>query len=205
MRRGVFGLAASALVATATLMAALPATTLAAYPEPSSVVRWELKFDVVHDLRLINLGGEYYWFMTYMVTNRTGEDQIFAPIAVMYTDTGDIIREGENVPFEVTQSLLQLMNNPLLESTPQIIGTLRQGRENAREGLLVWKAGSLELTETSIFIAGLSSHTELVANPVTGETSVVRKTLHRKYRVPGLPVRDPASPVKFVEQEWTMR
>ncbi len=179
-----------------------PAT---AAPVPSTTPpRWEIRFKTQHDLRLIQINGEHYWFMTYLATNRTGEDQTFVPNAVLYTDAGDIINDGE-VEHEITQYLLDLYDNPLLESKFEIIGTLKYGKENAREGLLVWKAGSLDIDEVAVFISGFSSETQVVANATTGDEVVVRKSVERRYKVPGDPTADLTSPVKFDTQRWIMR
>jgi len=200
-------------LALATLLAALAAvlwqgsTAALAAPEPSAKPpRWELQFEVVHDLRLLNLDNQYYWFMTYLVTNRTGEDQIFVPNAVLATDAGDIVKDGEGVPYEITQRILRLMKQPLLESKNQIIGQLKTGKEYAREGLMVWKAGSLEdVRDVRVFFGGLSSDTQVVKNPVTGDDAVVRKHLAREYDCPGDPTGDPARAVELRKQVWIMR
>jgi len=199
-------LLASALLAVLALAAPRHAANAVAPPEPSAKPpRWELQFEVTHDLRLIRISGEDYWFMTYLVTNRTGEDQIFVPNAILATDAGDIIKDGE-VPYDVTQQLLKLMKNPLLESKNQVIGQLKQGRENARESLFVWKAGTLEdLRDVRVFIGGLSSDTQVVKNHVTGDDVVVRKHLAREYDCPGDPLAEPARAVRLRRQHWIMR
>lgn len=182
-------------------------SALATPPEPSArPPRWELKFEVVHDLRLLELDNQYYWFMTYLVTNRTGEDQIFVPNAILATDAGDIVKDGEGVSYEITQRILKLMKQPLLESKNQIIGQLKTGKEYAREGLMVWKAGSLEdVRDVRVFFGGLSSDTQVVENPVTGDDAVVRKHLAREYDCPGDPTVEPAHAVELRKQEWIMR
>ncbi|MFG0328545.1 MAG: hypothetical protein ACF8PN_01490 [Phycisphaerales bacterium] len=178
----------------------------ASAPEPSGKPpRWELKFEIQKDLRLIEIDDEFYWFMTYLVTNRTRNDQLFVPDAVLYADDGTIVREGEGVPLDVVDRLQELLANPLLESSTEIIGTLRQGAENAREGLFVWRAGSLDIDEVALFIAGVSSETQELAHPITGEPIILRKTLERRYDAPGNPAADLRSPVFFRSQRWIMR
>jgi len=200
-------LAAAALLAALAVLAWPAAPDAHAAPEPSAKPpRWELKFEVVHDLRLITLNGDYYWFMTYLVTNRTGEDQVFVPNAILATDAGDIVKDGEDVPYEITQRILGLMKSPFLESKNQIIGQLKTGKEYAREGLMVWKAGTLDdVRDVRVFFGGLSSDTQLVKNPVTGDNAVVRKHLARLYDCPGDPQADPGHAVELRKQEWIMR
>ncbi len=200
-------LAAALLLAALAAFIAPASQSAFAAPEPSArPPRWELQFEIVHDLRLIELDDQWYWFMTYLVTNRTGEDQVFVPNAVLATDAGDIAKDGDEVPYEVTQELLKLMKNPLLESKNQIIGQLKTGKEYAREGLLVWKAGTLDdVRDVRVFFGGLSSDTQVVKNPVTGDDAVVRKHLARLYDCPGDPMADPADAVQLRKQEWIMR
>lgn len=195
---------AMTLLATILTLAIQP-TQIKAAPEPSPrPPRWELQFKAVHQLRLIKIGDSFYWFMTYLVTNRTGEDQTFVPNATLYTDAGDIIPDG-NVGFRVVDQILELLNKPLLESKNQIIGPLLQGKENAREGLLIWKARSLDIDHVSVFIAGLSSETQVALNPYNGNEYVVRKTLALEYDVPGDPATNIRSPVRYVDKRWIMR
>jgi len=176
-----------------------------AAPEPNPTPpRWQLEFEIVHELRLIRVRGDLYWFMTYLVTNKTGEDQTFVPEATLYTDAGEIIRDG-NIDYTITNAILDRLRNPLLESKTEIIGPLLQGKENAREGLFVWKAGSLDIDHVSVFISGLASETQVAVNPYTGDESIVRKTLALEYDVPGSPLRDLADPVVFSRERWIMR
>jgi len=181
-------------------------TSLAQAPVPSSVPpRWELDYKVTNDLRLIIIDDQYYWFMTILVTNKTGEDQRFVPSAVLYTDAGDITSESDQVDYAISKKLLELIGNPLLETTTQIIGTIRQEKENARECLLVWKAGNLDIDEVSVFINGMSSETQIAVNPFTGEERIVRKTAHLHYKVPGDPTARIQKPAFRNETNWIMR
>lgn len=200
-------LAAAALLTALAAILCQGASSVLAAPEPSAKPpRWELQFEVTHDLRLIEIDDDWYWFMTYLVTNRTGEDQIFVPNAILATDAGDIVKDGEGVSYEITQKLLKLMKNPLLESKNQIIGQLKHGKEYAREGLMIWRAGTLDdVRDVRVFFGGLSSDTQVVKNPITGDDAVVRKHLARLYDCPGNPVADPADAVELRKQEWIMR
>lgn len=188
------------------VLAASAAISLAQAPTPKSTPpRWELQFKVGYELRLVQIGRQYYWFMTCLVTNRTAQDQTFVPSAVLYTDAGDIIVESRDVPHEVTLELLDMIGNPLLETSTQVIGQIQIGKENAREVLFLWKAGSLDIDDLSVFISGLSSETQVAVNPATNEEVIVRKTIQRHYLVPGEPTANIQSPVVFDSQRWIMR
>lgn len=205
-RHIVFG----GILACATLLGGSQTTAAAGFsmapPSPSaSNPRWELRFETVQPLRLVQVDGEWYWIMTYLATNRTNEDLIFVPNAILATDAGDILRDGQ-ISFDTTRKILDLIGNPLLKSKNEIIGQIKQGREHAEEGLLVWKAGELtEVRDVRVFIGGLSSETQVVENPATGEDLVVRKHLALEFDCPGDPRATPSKAVYLRKEHWIMR
>ena len=194
----------AALAALAVMAAAGSAL---AYPKPSPTPpRWELEFEP-GDLRLYQdeATGEVYWYFTYMLTNRTGRERIWAPSFTLFTDAGEILPSGRDVPTRVADDLHELLGNRFLESQNEIIGEIFFGREHAREGLVVWRARNLEVNELSMFIAGLSSDTARLEHPVTGQEIVLRKTLQRDYLLPGDLLPHGSKPVELVAERWVMR
>ena len=171
--------------------------------------------------------GQSYWYMTYVVTNTTGQDLRWAPSMELFYDDGRIMLAGRGVPGSVTKQLLTMLGNPLLQDQNQILGELLQGKEHAKEGLAVWVADTntqgssyydsfqdgrviwnskvIPVTELSFFLTGASSQTEKVRNPITRQEVVLRKTLRRDFVVPGN-YRDRGSePVTVVSDTWIMR
>ncbi len=178
-----------------------------AHPTPSSVpIRWELNF-TPGELRLYydEVDQRSYWYFTYMVTNRTGAEQIWAPRLTLFTDAGQIINSGSNVPTRIVDDLLDVLGNPLLLNQFEVIGPILQGREHAKEGLAVWPADRLDLTEVKLFISGLSGETARVVHPKTGDEVLLRKTLERTYHVPGNAGHRGSRPLDFQEQRWIFR
>lgn len=176
------------------------------HPKPREVpVRWELNFKP-GPLRLyIDSQNRPWWYFTYEVVNRTGRDRVWAPLLVLYNDQGEILRSGTNVPLSVTNEILDLLGNPLLMPQNQVIGNLLQGPENAVEGLAVWPANFLNVTEMNLFIAGISGETAEASNPVTGEKVIFQKTLQIDYVIPGDPLARGSDPVTVQDQRWIMR
>lgn len=178
-----------------------------AHPKPAPVpYRWELNFDP-GPLRLYvdSSEGKSYWYFTYTVTNRTTKDQLWAPKMVLYTDAGEIMESGRDVPTRVTEDILDLLGNELLEDQNTVLGEILQGRENAKEGLVIWPAKSLNITELSLFISGISGETARVKNPITGTEVTLRKTLQRNYLIPGDPRARGSEPLELVDETWVMR
>jgi hypothetical protein len=195
----------AAVFAGATVCVA--AAAVADYPKPAPVpYRWELEFEP-GPLRLYrdSATGNYFWYLTYTVINRTGSDQLWAPKFTLYTDTGEISDSGREVPAQVTEALKQLLGNELMEDQNEAIGDLLQGKENAKEGLVIWPARNLEVTEMSLFVAGISGETARVKNPVNGQEIILRKSLQRDYIVRGDAASRGSEPVEIVQERWVLR
>jgi hypothetical protein len=191
----------------AALAVLLAISSALAYPRPAAVPpRWELEFEP-GPLRLYTdpNEGSTYWYFTYMVTNRTGRDQVWAPTFALFTDAGEILASGRGVPSRVAADIKALLGNEFLEHQNEIIGEIFHGRDHAKEGLVVWPARHLEVNEMSLFIAGASGETASVVNPVTGQEVLLRKTLQRDYLIPGEAFARGSKPLELRVQRWVMR
>ncbi|MCH2162590.1 MAG: hypothetical protein MK085_12050 [Phycisphaerales bacterium] len=172
-------------------------STVSASAAPSVAAdEWELEF-TPGPLRLYvdPVDDRAYWYFTYTVANRTERDRMWAPRAELFTDGGDILRSGREVPSRVNKQLKTLLNDPLLEDQNRIIGEILVGRENAKSGVVVWPASDLEVTEVTLFMTGLSSDSKVVDHPETGKPVRLRKTLRREYLVPGNPMARGSDPL----------
>lgn len=180
---------------------------LADYPKPAPVpFRWELEFEPGPLRLFIDPGGAGgFWYFTYTVTNRTGADQLWAPKFVLFTDVGEILESGRGVPTRITEDLKSMLGNQLLEDQNEAIGDILQGRENAKEGLVIWPANRLDVNEMSMFVAGISGETARVKNPVDGQEIILRKTLQRDYLVPGSAADRGSKAIDVVTEQWVLR
>ena len=177
------------------------------YPKPAAVpYKWELTFEP-GDLRLYvdPTSKQSFWFFTYTVTNRTGKDQQWVPKLTLFTDDGGILEAGRDVPTRVTEELLELLGNEFLQDQNEVLGDIFQGRENAKEGLVVWPANNLKVNELSLFVAGVSGETARVKNPITSEEVILRKTLQRDYLIPGNAPARGTKPIDLVSESWILR
>lgn len=199
--------------AAAAMVAVLAATSLVAAPEPDPVpTRWQLYVET-SPLQLTTVEGpdgrqRPYFFMTYEVTNDSGQDVVFAPVFELADDEGRTVRAGRDVPGVVTQRLLQRLENPLLQDQIGILGLLLQGRDNAKEGLVVWPAEDLGVDRIDVFGVGFSGEIKSVMfpDPTAGEREVFfRKTLMLSYSTPGELIPGRVEPIKPFETRWVMR
>src|SRR4051812_29038882 len=93
---------------------------IASFPEPNIVQNsWELgvkfKQPAIISVRLADQEKpKLYYFVTYTVTNLTGEDQLFVPDVSALTDAGDLVRVNRAIPPAVFKAIKERLRNPLL-------------------------------------------------------------------------------------------
>jgi hypothetical protein len=187
------------------------ATVSQAYPVPNPVpTRWELDFEP-HYLRIATLQdpqtGEprAYWYLTYTITNNSDSDLRYAPSFVMYDSEGNLQDSG--APAHVTRTILDLLDNPLIQDELTIGGVLRVGRANAKSGVAIWPVESAGVDEVTIFVGNISGETATVEDPATGDDVVLRKTLALTYDTPGevLALMRRGGLEEPAEERWIMR
>lgn len=202
---------ASSTVLVALLLMSLSTSAPAAAPEPNIVPSsWELDFK--HNKpRVISVrvpgedGLQHFWYMTYTVTNVTGEDQYFVPEFTLVTDAGDILQGNRQIPPQVVKAIQNRENNPLLERPTDTIGRLLQGRDNARDGMAIWRMPDHNVRHVRIFIAGLSGEIHTIEDPETGEEITLRKTLMLEYELPGSGEHMRRKEFRNEETDWVVR
>lgn len=213
--------------ATAATLIALVAGTATPAPQPSEVpVTWQLDFEYEPPQAILvktplDDRPHLYWYVRYTVTNHTGEDQIFVPDFALYTETGQLLRAGRNVPAGVFRTIQRIHNDPLMMETTAMTGKLLQGDDNAKAGVAIWPNYDPQAGAFDIFVGGLSGETAVVKLPtpvtveemnrlgemetVTRQRVVLSKTLQLTYEVPGEAAARPDAPVILAEKKWVMR
>jgi len=189
-----------------------PLMALTAAPEPSPVpVAWEFRFER-GPLRLAwvehNDTRTPYFYLTFKVTNYSGQDLLLAPDVTLVTDGHDTLHSGQGVPPAVTAEILRRLDNPLIESKIDIVSTVLEGAEHARQGVVIWPARDLDADEINIFFSGLSGEFETyVVGRDTSDPAryTLRKSLMLRYATPGEYADQGARPFELIEQRWVMR
>ncbi len=195
----------------ASLASAFAVELASAYPRPARVSsRPEIDF-TPGDVRMFNSpDGTHYWYLIYDVINTTGQDRTWAPSITLFTDRGEVLKDGEDVSRRVHNAIMEQIGDPLLESKVAIIGTLRQGPGHARRGMAVWPAARMDVNELRIFVEGISPETAVVEHPVTGEPVTLRKNLYLHYLIPGEATARGDTPISIHpgyagEEHWVLR
>ncbi len=215
------------LLAAAGYVLTGPAIT--APPKPSEFpVSWQLDIDYQAPRPImVTVPGQnkpqLFWYMTYTATNNTNEEQMFVPSFVLYTDTGEILPAGRNVPVAAVQAVRKLHRNPLLQEVSAVTGTILRGEDNAKDGVAIWPDFDPTAGKVDIFIGGLSGEVGIVKLPegttikvtepdgfghettVDKDQIIVSKTLRLRYAIPGEAKARLNTPASFVEKEWLMR
>ena len=220
-------------LALAGVTAAAPAAPPEApgtFATPAAVTdAWAYGLEVA-DPRAIRVGEVWYWFMPYKVTNNTGADRLFVPEVTVTNDHGEIVTAGRGVPPQVFNAVADRLGNPLLETPDNVVGTLLQGEDFAKESVAIWPVSPLDVDRFTVFFAGADGEvrelvsprtgetvTEPATDPVTGEAltdeegnPLRRPVLMQRQRAfvfatPGTGVRPDRRPVRRVETSAVMR
>ena len=207
MLKGLQATVGSLCLLAGSVAAITIAQAAVAFPVPARIpTRWELKFEPGPVRLYVDpRSGDTFWYFTYKVTNNTGAERFWAPQLTLYTDGGAIMNAGEGVPPQIESDLIDLLGNEYLARQNEVIGKIYVGASNAIEGLAVWPASDLDVTEVSLFVSGISGETAEVKNPETDEREILQKTLRRDYVVPGEPMERGSDPLEFSTETWVMR
>lgn len=191
-----------------------PAVPQPAVPLPSDRERtlspeaapgqWQLEF-TPGDLRVYTdpQTNQHFWYFTYKVVNRTGQDRWWAPKFELLEDHGRVRRSGQNVDPIIMKRVEALIGNRLIADQYQVLGEIKQGEEHAKEGFVVWSEDDLRATELHLFIRGMSSEMQKV--PTKDGEVMMYKTLKLDYRVPGDAGDRGGEPVPCEQREWVLR
>lgn len=172
----------AALCGTAGVMTSV--SSIQAAPQASVVPQtWELTFGAQPIERMI-VDGKTYFFVRYKVVNNTGKDVLFTPEFQLITETGQIIK-AEAQADKVYKKIKDLYRAQFMQSPIEILGKIRQGEDNAKEGVAIFTGVDTDARNFRVFISGLTGDTAEVTNPVTGKKEILQKTLVLEYDLPG--------------------
>ena len=198
----------------AAFIVAVPATLNAKqYPEPSVYpISWELTFKHKQPKRIV-VGTTPYWYMTYSVINKTGQEQVFRPDFQMVTNDGKVIKSDHEIPAEVFQRIKNIEGNRFLQPASEIGGPLHVGEDQAKDGVAIWKEPQARMGHFKIFVGGLSGEFVIlkddqdkpIMDPQTKTPVIVRKTLELDYAVYGDEFYPGRDEVHETGTKWVMR
>jgi len=142
-------------------------------PEPASTpVSWEFDFKYLEPRRIeVKLAGsdqpEVFWYMVYTVTNTGRTTQHFYPTFTLVTEELRVIETDMGISPLVFQAIRERhkVTHPYLVHPTKAIGELRSGDDYACESVAIWRATDVNVTNFTIYVAGLSGEARVLRNP----------------------------------------
>jgi len=202
-----------ALTVLAALLCAVPATAAPKKaPVPSDFpIAWQIDFKHQSAKRIV-VGTDAYWYLTYTVTNNTGQEQIWAPDFEMLTNDGKVVKSDHLIPGEVFDHIKGTERNRFLEPANRVAGTLHQGQDQAKDGVAIWREPMPRMGEFQIFVSNLSGEAVKLTDDDgkelkndDGTPIFVRKTLQINYAVYGDEYYPQRHAVHELGETWVMR
>ena len=182
------------------------------YPQPSIYpISWQLDFKHGMPKRIV-VGNQGYWYMTYTVTNKTGQEQIWAPTFEMVDNDGKIVKAGHGVDPSAFDKIQSIEKNRFLLPTNQAVGDLHQGDDQAKDSVAIWKEPNPRMGTFKIFVTGLSGEVVVLKDDdgkevkgPDGTPVLLRKTLELTYAVYGDEYYPQRHEVHQLGETWVMR
>jgi hypothetical protein len=201
-----------ALMVSAVLVTFAAASAFAKTPEPNIYpVSWQLEFKHGSPKRLV-VGTDAYWYLTYTVTNKSGDEQVFRPEFQMLNNEGKVLKSDHLIPSEVFDKIKGIEGNRLLQPLSKVAGPLRQGVDQAKDGVAIWPEVTPRMGSFKIFVGGLSGEYIILKDddgkPVIGPDNIpvmLRKTLEIDYQIYGDEFYPGRDDVHQLAEKWIMR
>ena len=149
-----------------------------AIPQPDAVTHdWAFAFEhsTPDTIAIENPDGsvDWYWYMTYKVTNHNEDELFFDPRIVIQSDNGDIVTANLGIPSTVFNEVRKLLEQPLLMSPVEVPGRVFKGENYARESAAIWKVSNDDIDQFKVFFGGIYGETKTITDPNTGEPIMV--------------------------------
>lgn len=147
-------------------------------PQPDAVTQdWSFDFESTtpDTIAIEQPDGsvQWYWYITYKITNFEEDELFFDPRIVIQSDNGDIVTANLGVDASVFKEVRNLLENPLLLSPLEVPGRVFKGENYARQSAIIWKVSDEDIDNFKVFVGGIYGETKTVKDPSTGEPIMV--------------------------------
>lgn len=147
-------------------------------PKPDAVTQdWSFDFEYTQPdtIAIEKPDGsiQWYWYMTYKITNFEEDELFFDPRIVIHSDNGEIVTANLGVDATVFKEVRNLLENPLLRAPVEMPGRVFKGENYARQSAIIWKVSDEDIDSFKVFVGGIYGETKTVTNPNTGEPIMI--------------------------------
>lgn len=116
---------------------------------------------------------QWYWYITYKITNFEEDELFFDPRIVIQSDNGEIVTANLGINTTVFKEIRNLLKNPLLLSPIEMPGRVFKGKNYTRQSAIIWKVSDEDVDNFKVFVGGIYGETKTVKDPATGEPIMV--------------------------------
>jgi len=149
-----------------------------ATPQPDAVTQdWSFDFEysTPQTIAVTDPDGtvQWYWYITYKVTNYEVDELFFDPRIVIQSDNGDIVTANLGIDTTVFKEVRNLLRNPLLQSPVEVPGRVFRGDNYTKQSAIIWKVADEDIDQFKVFVGGIYGETKTVKDPNTGDPIMV--------------------------------
>lgn len=116
---------------------------------------------------------QWYWYVTYSITNFEEDELFFDPRIVIQSDNGDIVTANLGIDATVFKEVRNLLRNPLLRAPVEMAGRVFRGENYTRQSAIIWEVSDEDIDQFKIFVGGIYGETKTVTNPATGQPIMI--------------------------------
>lgn len=147
-------------------------------PKPDAVTQdWAFDFEYTtpDTIAIENPDGsvDWYWYITYKITNFDQDELFFDPRIVIHSDNGEIVTANLGIDASVFKEIRNLLENPLLRAPVEMPGRVFKGKDYARQSAIIWKVSDEDIDNFKVFVGGIYGETKTVTDPSTGQPIMV--------------------------------
>jgi len=153
-----------------------------------------------------------YWYMTYTVTNNSGQERTYLPSFELVTKEGKVVRSDRLIPAAVFDAIKKREKKPMLEPFTKVGGEILLGEDQSKDGVAIWEEPTPRMGNFAIYANNLSGEAvqlkddkgEVMKDP-DGKPIILRKTLQLNYVIHGDEVYPGEDEVNENKEQWVMR
>jgi hypothetical protein len=174
----------------------------------------DIKFNAVRYILVDtpDKGRKLYWYMSYVVTNKTGAGRKFIPQFELVTAAGktfnDSIHPRAEAAIKAREEPTIPLYNSVTISSKDLEATPKEGAAREYRGVAIWpdmEPGDESVKAFTVYVYGLSNGYVKVEDENTKKPVLKRKVLRIDFDKPGDVLNRRESEIRLKDHSWTYR